>query len=189
MTGWRIVAAAAVIVAAMVAAVLSIEGTGDTGVRAALRATAATSLGLFLAAFAASSLNALLKNRATKWLLRNRRYIGLAFATSHFVHLGLIAARATGHTETFWATRTVASLIPGATAYLFITAMTITSFDGPTRALGRRNWKILHKTGSYVIIAIFLGATIGGPNLAALTAIALTLALRFYVRTRAIFTK
>ena len=135
----------------------------DDALLLALRATARISLGLFLAAFVASSVNRLWRTRASKWLLRNRRNLGVAFAVSHFIHFGFIAARALTQTSAFWETRVPSSLIPGATAYLFIVAMFITSFRRPTKWLGRTKWKILHKTGVYVIFAIFVGAT--APNL------------------------
>lgn len=157
-TSVQIIGGTAVLVTAMVAALLVPNGATDEALGAALRATARTSLALFWLAATASSLRAFWPRSGTAWLLRNRRELGLAFGVSHFLHLGLIAARATGHTDAFWMGRTVASVIPGATAYLFLAAMTITSFRGPRRWLGPRRWKLLHTTGIYVITAVFAGA-------------------------------
>ena len=39
----------------------------------------------------------------------------------------------------------------GAAIYALIFLLLITSFDGPTRALGTGRWRILHKTGLYAI--------------------------------------
>lgn len=140
---------------------MAIEGPTERALSVTLRATAATSLALFLAAFTASSINQLWRGQVGKWLLRNRRYLGVAFAVSHTIHFALIATRVGVHTETFVSERTIPSLIPGATAYLFILLMTITSIDGPARALGRTRWKVLHKAGVYVIWAVFVGAYAG----------------------------
>jgi methionine sulfoxide reductase heme-binding subunit len=160
--GWRLVAAAFVAVAGGCGAVIAVAGAGDAGLRLALRASAATSLALFLAAFTASSLQRLWPGGGAAWLLRNRRSLGVSFAASHTVHLALIVALVAVHADGFWAERTVASLVPGATTYLFILLMTVTSFDRPTRALGPRRWKLLHKVGSYVVWISFVTAYLGG---------------------------
>ena len=92
-SGWFLVLWTALVVSAMVAAVLASHGAADLeAVRHALRLTARTSLALFLLAFAASSLRRLWPLPATAWLLRNRRHVGVSFAASHFIHLGLVAS-------------------------------------------------------------------------------------------------
>ena len=59
-------------------------------------------------------------------------------------HLMLIIFRFTYTPELTYPT---ASLFLGGSAYTLIYLMFITSFDGPTRALGQRRWKLLHRTG------------------------------------------
>jgi len=44
----------------------------------------------------------------------------------------------------------------GGLAYVFIAAMTITSFDQTAAWLGTRRWKLLHTVGSYDIWLVFL---------------------------------
>lgn len=152
--GWILVLWAALGLAVMVGAVFAESGAADLDtVKRGLRATARTSLGLFLCAFSASSLRRLWPNRATGWLLRNRRYVGVSFALSHFTHLGLLAALAHFTPERF--TANPPSLIPGFVAYLFIAAMTATSFDLTARWLGKLWWRRLHLTGSWWIWAVF----------------------------------
>ena len=154
--GWILVLWVALGLGLMVAAVFADSGAADLDtVKRGLRATARTSVALFLCAFAASSLRRLWPNRATGWLLRNRRYVGVSFAVSHFVHLGLIASLAHFTPERF--TGNPAGLIPGFTAYLFIAAMTATSFDRTTRWLGKVWWRRLHLAGSWWIWAVFTG--------------------------------
>jgi len=88
----------------------------------------------------------------SKWLLRNRRYVGVAFAVSHTVHLiGIIAA--TRVVADF--TIAPAALYGGGLAYVFIALMTATSFDRTARWLGRRWWSRLHKAAAYYIWFIF----------------------------------
>lgn len=165
-------------------------GVGLDGFRAALRATARLSLVMFLLTFVASSVNALTTGETGKRLLRYRKYLGNAFAASHLVHLATIFGLMAVHTKAFTAERSIASLIPGAITYSFIIAMVITSLPGPARALGRRRWVIVHKTGMYAIWAIFLASTarkIEGDPLYAIPAGALVAAaaLRGVARLRA----
>jgi sulfoxide reductase heme-binding subunit YedZ len=154
--GWILVLWAALAIAVMVGGVFALAGAADLDtVKRALRATARTSLTLFLLAFAASSLRRLWPDQATGWLLRNRRYLGVSFALSHTAHLALIGSLAHFTPERF--TGNPAGLIPGFTAYLFIAAMTATSFDRTTRWLGRTWWRRLHLVGSWWIWAVFAG--------------------------------
>ena len=80
----------------------------------------------------------------TAWLLRERRSFGLAFATVHLVHAGLLLYFA--DTLAGFEIRFPNDLIGGG-VYLLIVLMVITSFDGPARTLGTQNWRRLHKTG------------------------------------------
>src|SRR5437867_6975059 len=80
--GWPIVGWAALVVVAIVAAILITLGTGEAGLRAAIRATARTSVVLFCVAFSASALRRLWPGTASAWLLANRRQLGVSFAVS-----------------------------------------------------------------------------------------------------------
>jgi DMSO/TMAO reductase YedYZ heme-binding membrane subunit len=158
MEGRRIVAFAAVLSAISAAVSMGVYGASEQGLGVALRVTARIGLAFFALAFVASSVNRLWRSRPGKWLLRNRRHLGVSFAVVHFTHAGFIIARALVHSDNFWSARSAGSLVPGTTAYLFLVAMTITSFDGPTKWLGRTRWKVLHKVGMYVLWAIYVGA-------------------------------
>ena len=128
-------------------------GSGATeleGWHLAARWTARTGFLIFLAVYLASSLVRLCPARWTRSLMRNRRWWGLGFAASHTVHL--VALLMVLHLDP--APRTVASLVPGTVAYLFILAVVATSSNAAIRALGH-NWKRLHAAGSHVIWLIF----------------------------------
>src|ERR1043165_3907195 len=92
MNGWPIVGWATLAVAAGAGAVLAVAGTDGYGIRMAIRATARTSVVLFALAFAASALRRRWPNAFTTWLLRNRRQLGVSFASSHAIHLLTILA-------------------------------------------------------------------------------------------------
>lgn len=87
--------------------------------------------------------------------MRSRRDLGVGFAILHFGHLAFIIALAIEYSESFFATTAMSSIIGGGVGYLWLLAMTVTSFKGPTKALGRRNWTRLHKSGVYILWGIF----------------------------------
>jgi sulfoxide reductase heme-binding subunit YedZ len=151
--GARIVSWATLGLGVMTAVLLAVYGTGEPGVRVMIRATARTSVVLFTAAFTASSAVRLWPRPFTKWLLRNRRYLGLSFAVSHAVHLLFIidAAAVMGFLQV-----NAVALIGGGIAYVFIAAMAATSNDRAVAWLGHRRWQRLHRIGAYFIWFIFL---------------------------------
>ena len=139
----------------MIAIILAIAGTGDDAVRIVIRATARTSAVLFTAAFAASSLRRAWPLPATRWLLANRRYLGVPFAVSHLAHFLAILALAHWSFARMAAAAAPAAGILGGIAYLFVLAMAATSFDRTAAWLGGRRWRQLHTVGAYWIWSVF----------------------------------
>ena len=156
MSGWRFFWLTALLSGAAGLVPIALWGTSDASLQVALIATARISLVLFLAAFVASSARRLVPSSpATRWLAHNRRFLGLSFGFSHTVHLAVIFTRFGAHWETVAGQRSVVSMLPGFIAYVFILLMLLTSFPGPTKWLGARRWKRLHKIGIYVIFTVF----------------------------------
>jgi sulfoxide reductase heme-binding subunit YedZ len=152
--GWPIVGWSALVLAVMGVAILATQGVSEAGLRTLVRATAKTSLLLFTSAFIASALNRLWRTPLSRWMLMNRRYLGVSFAVSHFLHLAaiLLLASTLGTKFTIPAT----TLVGGGFGYVLIAAMTATSFDRTAAAIGPRAWAALHTTGVYYIWFIFL---------------------------------
>jgi hypothetical protein len=123
-----------------------------------VRATARTSVLLFGLAFAASSLHRLWPSEATRWLLANRRYLGVSFATSHACHLLALLALADWSFATFVARSDWVGLILGGLGYGFVAAMTATSFDRTAARLGARRWQRLHTAGGWYLWFIFFAS-------------------------------
>jgi hypothetical protein len=151
--GWPIVGWAALVVVAASAATLGVHGAGEEGIRAVLRLTARTSFVLFTAAFAASAAARRWPGPATRWLVANRRQIGVSFAVSHTVHLAAIVALGRLTPVINDATAVIAIM-----GYVAIAAMTVTSFDRTAAWLGARRWRRLHLTAAYYIWAVFLAS-------------------------------
>jgi DMSO/TMAO reductase YedYZ heme-binding membrane subunit len=154
--GVTIVAVTGLVLLVACAALLSARGTGEAGARAIIRFTARLSAPLFCLAFAAAAINRLWPRGPGRWLLRNRRALGLSFALSHTVHLGALVALARLLADPFlWRTSGVGGVVGGGVGYLFLFALVGTSFDGAVRFLGRARWSLLHTSGVYVLWFIF----------------------------------
>jgi len=150
---WIVFLGAASITATVSGLYLGAAGIRDATIGVTLRSSAHASFIVLLVIFVARPLRQMFRTPFTASLLRNRRLLGIAFAGIHFAHLGLI----------FYRDRHIAdysfSLIEnalGGLIYLFIFLMFLTSFDATARALGARNWRILHKLGLYAILVAFL---------------------------------
>lgn len=149
---WIVFFSTILLTAAAVLGYLQVTVIDDESLIAMLTFTARVSLLIFLLIFVARPLRQLVANDTTRWLVSQRRYLGIAFAAVHTVHLALIA----------WRFSTIPGLeyplpaaLVGGTTYLLMYALLITSFDAPARALGSKNWRRLHKTGLYFIGFIF----------------------------------
>ena len=122
---------------AMVAVLLAASGWTEAGLRLIIRATARTSVALFLAAFVASAVRQRWPGPATSWLLQNRRYVGLAFAISHLLHLLAILALRDAFPATFaevpWVT-----IVVGGLGFVVVAVMALTSSDAAVRWLAER---------------------------------------------------
>lgn len=155
MRGWPLVGWTALVVGMAVALALLGDGDLERRSRLALRLTAFSSGVLFSAVFAASPLRRLAPSAATRWLVANRRYLGVSFAVSHGYHLLAIVLliRAAGSAER--ASIDPVTTIGGSLGYAFVLAMVATSFDRTAAWLGRRAWGALHGTGLYFLWFVF----------------------------------
>jgi hypothetical protein len=152
--GWPLLGCLAAALFVMAGTVL-VAVPGIEGIRLLIRLTARSSLLLFCLAFVSSATYRSFPNRHTAWLRRNRRYLGLGFATSHFIHAGGIVAFAAMDSVQF-AINSMGSPVPGIIAYAFIAAMAATSFDRTANFIGRRAWQILHTAGMYYLWVSFV---------------------------------
>jgi hypothetical protein len=151
MTDWRLTGVLSLLLTAMALYLLSVQGWDAEGIRLVIRATARTSLVLFVLAFTASAMVELLPNEATRWQRRNRRYLGVSFAVSHLIHLIAILSLASIDQALFWKLTNINTIVLAGTAYLFIAAMAATSFDRSAAWLGPRKWRLLHLLGGWYI--------------------------------------
>lgn len=153
--GWTITTLVFLALAILFAFVLLPSDITEENIRALVRYTANSSLLLFVSTFSASSLRYFIKNNFTAWLLANRRYLGLSFAVSHIYHLAALISLGVLYPYPFLDKLNSIPIMLAAVAYIFIFAMSITSFKVPRLIIGELWWKRLHYTGSYFIWLIF----------------------------------
>jgi sulfoxide reductase heme-binding subunit YedZ len=138
---------------ALAASVVNLLGLPETdfhsarGMAPIILRSVRCALPLFLLAFTASSLATLWPNLCTRWLLANRRYIGLAFAFGMAWHFSFVAYTIWTFGNPLNAKATAMDVI----GFVFLLLLTLTSFRSFARHLTRVNWRRLHKTGVYVI--------------------------------------
>ena len=92
----------------------------------------------------------------TRWTRQNRRWIGLSFAASHFIHLALILTISLCFPEPFLSEQSMGQWVFGGVGYLFVFLMAITSTDKSQRWMGMKHWRRLHVIGSYWLWTVFL---------------------------------
>ncbi len=146
------------IVAANSLAVIGYMPTQDLtvprGLSEMIQCTVRVSVPLLFVAFAASSMPRLVPDPFRKWLLRNRRYFGLGFAAGFAWQMFFILWLAIGHPE-YYAEEVFTGvsdfIIYRLGPYLFLVAMTITSFFPVRKKMNRKAWRALHWTGIYYL--------------------------------------
>jgi DMSO/TMAO reductase YedYZ heme-binding membrane subunit len=138
--------------AAVIAYMLTQDLSEPVGVSEMIQMTVRCSVPLLYLAFAASAMKVLFPSKFTRWLLRNRRSIGLSYAAAMAWQGFFILWMWTGHweyyTEEVYSLEDILFQGPG---YLIIFAMTMTSFFPVRRRMNPMHWRVLHKTGIYFL--------------------------------------
>ena len=112
----------------------------------------------FLGAFTASALVRRWPGPVTRWILERRRWIGVSFAITLYVHLGVLVEMAWRWPDEFLGAIPIPSLVVGGTTYAFVLAQALTSNDAAVRWLGAARWRRLHLIGSHLVwLALLLG--------------------------------
>lgn len=100
--------------------------------------------------FVASALKTLFPGKFSRWLLSNRRYIGISYAASMMWQLFFILWMWIMHweyyTDEVYGLEDIIFQVGG---YSFIFAMTVTSFFPVRKKMSPLQWSALHKTGIY----------------------------------------
>lgn len=150
--GWWIVGIAALCMALLIG--LTPEGSLREELGYALRMSARLAFAALLVAYIARPWQQL--TGGGRWLLRHRRYFGLAAALIHTVHFAYIAALFALTDEVL----EVTTAVFGGLAYVLIWVMALTSNRASQRRLGA-SWVRLHRFGMHYLWLIFMQAFAG----------------------------
>ena len=140
--------------AAMIVAMTVKDLSSGPGVSSMIQLSVRCSVPWLYIAFAASSLQVLFPGHFSRWLLRNRKYIGLCFAAAMAWQGLFILWMVTVHTDYYVnEVYVLRDAIEGVVGYAFLLAMTLTSFPKGRRLLKPKQWRILHLSGIYFLWA------------------------------------
>lgn len=175
MNGWKLTGLATLLLIAAFGSIVSAYGTDEHGLRVLVRATARISFLVFLPVYVASSVRRLWPNDFTRWLLRNRRHLGVSFFVAHMLHLDAILMLSVLLGDAFvWEP---VSVVFGGLAYVLVTAMALTSSKRAVAWLGPKRWARLHRFGIHYVAFIWLfqwlGLAFASPGYALLLALLL----------------
>ena len=99
-------------------------------------------------AFVTSALVTLFPGAISQWLLRNRRYTGLSFAAGFAWQAIFIAVLLGLYPAYYWdELHKTSDLVGRSLSYVFLLALTVTSFYPVRRKLSRAQWSWLHWVG------------------------------------------
>ena len=130
--------------------------SGEQEYRHMIRVSVRCSLPLLLMAFAASALKRLWPGAASAWLVRNRKYIGVAFSAVMLWQILFIVLLISTGAPLFPPGPAAMFIVSDLVGYTLLLLMTATSFGMFSRRMSPVAWKRLHLTGIYYIWVIYL---------------------------------
>ncbi len=162
------------------------NGSIEDAIRLAIRETARTTLLIFVVIFCTSAMRRRWRTPATKYLIGNRRYLGLSAAVSHAYHLVFIL---TLYGLGLGGDTPILTVIGGGWGFVMLAAMAATSNDASQRAL-RKNWRRVHLLGLWTVwiiyaVSYFPKAHATPMAFAGSVALVVSLALRVWPKSRA----
>lgn len=138
----------------MINAALGFDLNSPEGVSQMIQYSVRWAVPLIYLVVAASAMPVLFSSEASRWLLRNRKYIGLTFAVAMAWQGAFIFQMSAFHTEFYYEDIYVLrDELEGSSGYIFLIAMVITSFRFARRHLSQTQWKLIHKSGTYFLFA------------------------------------
>ncbi len=152
--GTAIVYTIAMLLLLIVARPLLLDGLAEESIRWAVRRTIDLAFVLFFLSFGAAALVQLASNDTTRWLRRNRRYVGIGFGMAFLGHAALLILLWQVYPEPFLSDLTAEVLYTGIVAFTLGACMLLTSNDAAVAALGA-GWGHLHTVSAYIILALF----------------------------------
>ena len=147
--GWRLfVVIAAVITTFMLLRLGSTDFSLPQDLSAMIQYSVRWAVPFIFLVIATSALFKLFPSHLTRWLLRNRRYLGLCFAVAMAWQGAFIFIVSFSHSAHYYGEiYLLRDELEGSSGYLFLVAMTVTSFGAFRRRISAEQWRFLHLSG------------------------------------------
>ena len=138
----------------MVVRMMGVDMSAAPGVSAMISFSVRWAVPFIFLVVAASAAPVLFPGAFSKWLLRNRKFIGFCFAVAMawqgaFIFMMSMFHRGYYFEEVFY----LRDELEGSTGYIFLAAMVLTSFRFGRKYLNNEQWKLLHRSGVYFLWA------------------------------------
>lgn len=117
-----------------------------------LKITGESMLIMFMLSFGASTAYYFFPNKFTRWILRQRKYSGIAFSVFFFIHFFGLFLKMVYDTPFFIKDTTIPEYILGVIAIVFTGGMALTSNDKSQKELGIKKWSLLHTVGGNCLL-------------------------------------
>ena len=149
LNGWRLFAVvSAVITTFMLFRLGSTDFSSPEDLSAMIQYSVRWAVPFIFLVIAISALYRLFPGRLTRWLLRNRRYIGLCFAVAMVWQGAFIFIVSFFHSTHYYGEiYLLRDELEGSSGYLLLAAMTATSFGVFRRHITKEQWRFLHLSG------------------------------------------
>lgn len=155
MKGSNVTLVLSLIVAIWSLLVLAAGEFSESSVNEMLRITVRFSFLYFIVAFSASSISFFHKSTFSRWALRNRRYIGIAFGLAFIMHFLGIGLKVFLYPDPFVEGLNHRRIVRGGVMLSAVVLLTLTSSDYAVRKIRPWLWTLVHVTGSYYIFFRF----------------------------------
>ena len=140
--------------AAVIVKMLSTDLSQGEGISSMIGYSVRFAIPFIFLAIGASSAYIVFPNPITAWLARNRRYIGLCFATAMFWQAVFIFTMTTFFRSFYFEdVYYFRDELEGSVGYVFLVGMVITSFAFSRKRLSTQQWKYVQKGGVYFLWA------------------------------------
>lgn len=150
-----LIAGATLVNATIAVTLLALVGSDVAGTELALRTTARVSFVWFMLAFVASPVQQLRPSRMSAWLVHRRRALGIVFGISMSMHVAFILRLFALHAPERPPMVTDADFLIGIPGLVLVALLTLTSLHAVRQRLNPAAWHRLHRTGIWVVWAIF----------------------------------
>jgi hypothetical protein len=152
--GWRLFAVVSVVITAfMLLRLGSVDFSSPQDLSSMIQYSVRWAVPFIFLVIATSALFRLFPGRSTRWLLRNRRYIGLCFAVAMAWQGAFIFIVSFSHSMHYYGEiYLLRDELEGSSGYLFLAAMTMTSFGIFRRRITAEQWRFFQLSGVFFFL-------------------------------------